>query len=134
MISEIGQQIAEQSDSLSQSSISELCTMTQTMMSMALEDSDLSIAALDRQQETSIASRCINLAVLAINTGIELELSDSDIGNLGTAGLLHEMGLFLMPETLHSTTNALSDNESWEFRKHPILALNLFKRFSCIPE
>ena len=125
--------IGEQIESLSPGAVSELCEITNSMTSMALEDSDQAIALMTDQRKASISVRCIKLASLAINTGIEMGISDSDIVSLGTAGLLHDMSLFLLPETMQDPTKALSSNEEWEFRKHPRITEQIFGKYKMIP-
>ncbi len=131
--------IGEQIHSLSSSAVYELCEIPLSLTEMALEDSDQSIAAqtlngTEQASDFSVAKRCTNLAALAINTGIEMELSESEVKHLGTAGLLHDMALFQMPEKFRNTTIALSKDELWEFKKHPIIAGELFAKFSVIPD
>jgi HD-GYP domain-containing protein (c-di-GMP phosphodiesterase class II) len=74
------------------------------------------------------------MSLLAINTGIELGLSDKEVIQLGTAGLLHDLGLYLMPSHFRDPTAELTANEVWEYRRHPSLVMNAFAKLSIVSD
>ncbi len=89
---------------------------------MLLEDADQSIyAAGESEDPRALPQRCARMSLLAINTGIEMGLSDKEVIQLGTAGLLHDLGLYLMPAHFRDPTTELTANEVWEYRQTPFL-------------
>ena len=128
-------QIASQIRSLSINNVTNLCTIPAEFTDMLLEDSDQSIYELQRSSDpTSLANRCAEMSMLAINTAIEMDLPDQDIVNVGIAGLLHDLGLYEGPTSFRDPTKALSEEEVWEYRQHPTRAMELFSNFTAIPD
>lgn len=101
------------------------------MTQMLLEDADQAIATLGNSSE--LANRCARLCMLTINTGIELGLDDEDVNKIGLAALLHDLSLFLMPEKFRDPSAPLSQDEIWEYRRHPTL-LNVSKGGTTISD
>lgn len=131
IVGEIGKQI----QSLTQPVVSELCDVPNQMTSMLLEDADQSIFEVSKSPEQrALPERCARMSLLAINTGIEMELSDKEVLQLGTAGLLHDLGLYLMPDHFRDPTTELTANEVWEYRRHPALVVNAFAKLSIVSE
>jgi HD-GYP domain-containing protein (c-di-GMP phosphodiesterase class II) len=128
-------QIGEQIQSLTQPVVSELCDIPAQMTDMLLEDPDQSIFAVgDSDDQRLLPQRCARMSLLAINTGIEMELSDKEVMQLGTAALLHDLGLYLMPAHFRDPTIELTANEVWEYKRHPSLVVNAFAKLSIVSD
>jgi response regulator RpfG family c-di-GMP phosphodiesterase len=115
--------------------MSELCKIPGRMMDMVLEDADQSISAVsDPDEPLSLPQRCTRMSLLAISTGVEMELPENLVAQLGTAALLHDLGLYLMPDHFRDPTIALGADEIWEYRRHPLLLMNALANLSIVSE
>lgn len=131
IVAQIGQQI----QSLSQPVVAELCDIPSQMTDMLMEDADQSIFVVsESKNQCSLPQRCAKMSLLAINTGIEMELSEKEVIQLGTAGLLHDLGLYLMPARYRDPKTELTANEVWEYKRHPSLVVNAFAKLSIVSD
>lgn len=131
----IVEEIGLHSVTISRASVAELKQVPMQLAEMLLEDNDQALASsASRASTQGLAARCVEMSLLAMSTAIELELPDSAILELGTAGLLHDIGLFQLPEALRDPTTPHS-NEDWEaYQSHPELTVNCLGGFSEVSE
>ncbi len=66
-------------------------------------------------------------AVLAIAVGLELKLTLSKLVELGTACILHEIGMLRLPAQNYMTDKPLSPAERSKIMTHPIIGYNIVK-------
>lgn len=130
VIAEIGEQI----QSLTPPVVSQLCEIPAHMTDILLEDADQSIFVVSESDQLQLPQRCARMSLLAINTGIEMELSEQEVIQLGTAAVLHDLGLYLMPARFRDPTAELTVNEVWEYKRHPSLVVNAFAKLSIVSE
>lgn len=69
----------------------------------------------------------MNVAVLAIQLGIELEMSEENLKLVATAGLLHDIGKQEIDSTIINKPGALSAEEKKIMEEHPIRGYLLVK-------
>ena len=130
-ISRLGQQI----ESPSRSDLSAMCEIVNEFAEMLLEDADQSISAVDAvPRSIPLARRCAQMSLLAINTGIELDLSDREVIQLGTAGLLHDLGLYVLPTKFRNSAATLTSEETWDYRRHPTLTSEILSNYSSVSD
>ena len=130
-VMEIGSQLS----SLTVNDVAKLQSIPQEFSDMLVEDADQSIFNLSRECDPfSVADRCVQMSTLSINTAIELGIDDRDVMNVGSAALLHDLGLYLMPSKYCDPTVALSAEEAWEYRQHPLITIDALAHFSAVPE
>ncbi len=121
--------------SLSQSHVTEIAEIPRSLVEMLLEDADQSIAILTQSYRgISLPSRCALMSLLTINSGIELDLADDDIAQIGIAALIHDLGMYLLPDHIREPTTTLSENDAWDYRRHPALTMELFAKFGVSDE
>ena len=65
--------------------------------------------------------------ILSILMGSILKLTDDKLVELGTAALLHEIGMMKLPTRLYSTKWSLTPDERKDILTHPILAYKMLK-------
>ncbi len=75
-----------------------------------------------------IYSHSINVSVIAKTIGAWLNLSQTQIGDLGVAGLLHDIGKAAIPEEILNKKGRLTDEEYEEVKKHPIYSYRLAQK------
>lgn len=87
-----------------------------------------------RNVENYYFSHSVNVAVLSIILGIELEYSKDKLVNLGIAAFLHDIGLVFLPaHVLYKTSNRNSDEEKI-FRTHCEKGYSYLCKFEGIDE
>lgn len=76
-------------------------------------------------QQMTLVDRSVKLAVLGMAIATEMELDGPSVLDVGKAGLLHDIGLFVMdPQLSVYGRLPLTDEELWQYRKHPITSVN----------
>jgi len=119
--------IGHQLESASFSELRKLLELPTLVVDTVLEDADQSAAAaMATPERVELPRRCVQMCLLAVAIGIELGLREADVTTLGSAAILHDLGLYLLPARFRQPTSILDPNESWEFRKHPKLAARVF--------
>lgn len=84
--------------------------------------------------EMSLTDRSVKLGVLGMAIGTELDLDGPSVLEIGMAGLLHDIGLYSMdPAFSVPGRGAFSEEETWEYRKHPVISANSLREVSDIP-
>lgn len=128
---------AIESDALDMSAapMAALCRVPEAIAEMLIEDSDQAILASHRDEYAQkLSARSAQLSVLVSAIAMEMQLPDSDVELVGLAGLLHDLGLFLLPLELRDGTRALNAAESELYRSHPKLTVNLLSDCYSISE
>lgn len=62
---------------------------------------------------------CVNVGILAVSIGIKLDLCREELINLGTAGILHDIGKKDIPVEILDKPGKLSDEEYDMIKLHP---------------
>lgn len=70
----------------------------------------------------------VNVCVLSILTGLSLGYGRPRLKELGTGGLLHDVGKVKVPRSVLFDTDDLSPAESAEFRKHPFYGFEILRQ------
>ena len=75
-----------------------------------------------------IVTHSMRSTVLAIAVGLQLHMSLSKLVELGSACMLHEIGMLRLPPQLYLSTKQLSSAERDEILKHPIIGFEIAKK------
>lgn len=75
--------------------------------------------ALNGQADDYLVDNALHVAVLATKVGIGLQYREQDLERLALAGLLHDLGMWTVPELLITKRGALSEEERDMIRAHP---------------
>ena len=121
-------------DALTPRRVNLLRELPRNFAEMLAEDTDQVLTAANRALNDSLASRCAQFSILAISTGIEMELPDDDVALLGSACLLHDFGLFLMDEKFRNPALTLSAEDAAVYRKHPETTFRFLADFPAISD
>ena len=76
-----------------------------------------------------LASHTIRSTIIAIIIGTYLKLPAHRLIELGTAALLHEIGMLHIPSEIYFSNRALSPREQKSILEHPVLGFNMLKSF-----
>ncbi len=89
-----------------------------------IDDMDHTIGSLSpKSPQSDLADRSVQLSVMAMAVGVELGLDGIQVTELGTAGLLHDVGLFTMDARFLDQTKPFTEADLWEYQKHPLVTL-----------
>jgi HD-GYP domain-containing protein (c-di-GMP phosphodiesterase class II) len=78
-----------------------------------------------RNEDEYTSEHCMNVALLAITFGRHLGLGESDLLNLGFAGIVHDVGKMRIPPEVLNKPGALSDEEYQIMRTHTTLGRDI---------
>lgn len=79
-------------------------------------------------------SHCVNVCILSIMTGVKLELSDSELMELGVGALMHDIGKVMVPPEILKKKSALTEHEYQIIKQHSIYGYNILKTLPLISE
>jgi HD-GYP domain-containing protein (c-di-GMP phosphodiesterase class II) len=75
--------------------------------------------ALNGQTDNYLVDNALHVAALATRVGIGLHYREQDLERLALAGLLHDVGMWTVPELLVAKRGVLSEEERDVIRTHP---------------
>ncbi|WP_446808211.1 HD-GYP domain-containing protein [Methylomonas sp. 2BW1-5-20] len=78
-----------------------------------------------KDQDQYTAQHCMNVCILSILLGRELNFSVEDLNKLGFCGLMHDVGKMKVPLEILNKPGALEDYEMDIMRKHTIYGRNV---------
>ena len=94
-----------------------------------IEDHDQTIGEVGAAVAScDVDDRSIRMAVLGMAVATEMGLTGQQILELGLTALLHDIGFNLMGAAQRKPVELMSEQELWEYRKHPIVSV------SCVAE
>lgn len=108
----------------STSSIKQISNVVNVLIRELLNKDDLTYNIIDfKNFDTYTFQHCLNVALLSISTGIALGLNESNLHELGMAGLLHDIGKMLTPIEILNKPDKLTIREFNIIKLHPVNAL-----------
>lgn len=69
----------------------------------------------------------VNIAILSLAVGLDLNLNDKELLILGVAAILKDLGMNKIPSEILNKTDDLSEDEMVEIKKHPEYSINIIK-------
>lgn len=89
-----------------------------------VDDHDQTVGSIGSAVKDEDANdRSIRMSVLGMAVAVEMGHDGYQTLEVGMAGLLHDVGLYAMPEKYQRPIELLNEAERWEYRKHPLLSL-----------
>jgi HD-GYP domain-containing protein (c-di-GMP phosphodiesterase class II) len=86
-----------------------------------------------KNQDPTLAQHAVNVALLGMAIGLEMGLDAENIGKIGMTGLVHDLGMAAVPESIRNAPRPLTKLEFLEIQKHPIRTANLLEKVRGIP-
>lgn len=90
----------------------------------------LGCLAFERPVENYLTSHCAATAVLAVALGAYLKFPPHRLIELGTAALLHKVGMIKLPAAFYTSASVYGLQERKALATHPVAAYRLLKAFS----
>ncbi len=97
----------------------------------SLQSSDqLVVEALSSPTGPPLVTNLINVGILATKVGIGLGYYGAELHRLALAGLLHDIGIFAVPQQLLTKTGRLTSDERALVEQHPRLGSDVISRLA----
>ncbi|QDS86760.1 Cyclic di-GMP phosphodiesterase response regulator RpfG [Rosistilla ulvae] len=98
-------------------------------------DMDQVLSALcEVPEDQRLAARCVRMGMVCIAIGIEMDLSKDDLVDLGTAGVVHDWGLFGEPAEMRYIHPAMTLRQRIQYTRHPFYGYDLVRAISNVPQ
>jgi len=81
-----------------------------------------------------LAEHCLQMSILGMAIGIEMDLAETDVRNIGICGLLHDWGMARVDPEIRNARRVLTRAEFLEVQKHPIYTMEMLRTLSGIPK
>lgn len=83
-------------------------------------------------KDSYLFTHSTNVFLMCTFVGIYFGLSKDQLIDLGTASLLHDLGMLKVPPEILKKRGPLTSEEWWEVKKHPIHGVNMLERHPSI--
>ena len=84
-------------------------------------------AVLQRDAGDYLVNNAVNVAIVSVKIAEALRYESAKLEQVAIAGLLHDLGMFALPDTLVYKAGTLSETELQDMREHPQHGARLFK-------
>jgi HD-GYP domain-containing protein (c-di-GMP phosphodiesterase class II) len=84
-------------------------------------------AALQHNDGDYLIDNAVNVAVVSVKIAEALGYESAKLEQVALAGLLHDLGMFILPDALVYKAGTLSDEELQHVREHPLHGDGLFR-------
>lgn len=113
---------------------SEITGMAASYLTQLTADADCVIsAAAEAGKDESLSQHCLQMSLLGMAIGTELNLDESNVRNIGLCGLVHDWGMVRVQNKIGKSRRRLSLLERIEMQKHPIFSLEMLEDVAGIP-
>jgi len=97
------------------------------------EDSDQALSASFEAENKQLSDHCLQMAMLGMALGVELELDSDNVRSIGVAAMVSDWGMRRLPENVRRADRELSDSDFIEVKKHPIHTLDMLESTTGMP-
>ncbi|HNK16153.1 MAG TPA: hypothetical protein PLZ20_16405, partial [Nitrospira sp.] len=99
--------------------LSEVTQLASSLVDSLHTSDQLVVEALSSPPGSPLVTNLINVGILATKVGIGLGYFGTELRRLALAGLLHDIGIFAVPQELLTKTGRLSAEERRLIEQHP---------------
>ncbi|QDU15092.1 Cyclic di-GMP phosphodiesterase response regulator RpfG [Gimesia maris] len=112
----------------------EITGMAASYLTQLTSDADSVIsAATEVGNDESLSQHCLQMSLLGMAIGTELNLDERNVRNIGLCGLVHDWGMVRVQEKIGKGRRQLNPLERMEMQKHPIFSLEMLENVAGIP-
>ena len=97
--------------------------LARAMLDKMMVDGELCIRLLSTQSGDRLTAHALNVTVIAMLLGRSLGLAEAELMDVGTAGLLHDIGKLDLPARVHHPEDGFSSAEIKAYRDHVSLGV-----------
>ncbi len=102
-----------------------------TIVDSIQENDQLVVEALSSPAGPPLVTNLVNVGILATKVGIGLGYYGAELRRLALAGLVHDIGIFAVPQNLLTKTGRLSPDERALVEQHPRLGCGVIQRLGA---
>ena len=111
--------------------LTELTQLAGTIVASIQENDQLVVEALSSPDGPPLITNLVNVSILATKVGVGLGYYGAELRRLALAGLLHDIGIFAVPQQLLTKTGRLSSDERVLVEQHPRLGYGVIERLGA---
>jgi len=110
--------------------------LIKTFIKVLMEDQSILVnfSSLDQNPDDYLYHHALNTCLLSINIATILGYSKHQIIEVGSAGLLADLGMMLTPDNIRKKTGKLNNDDRFEISKHPIVGVYFIEKIMGIPD
>jgi HD-GYP domain-containing protein (c-di-GMP phosphodiesterase class II) len=90
----------------------------------------LRLGEMDSREKNYIVDHSTKTTVVSVAIGLSMKLPAHKLIELGTAALLHEIGMIRLPPQLYMSNKSLTPQEKKAMTAHTVLGFKILKQFS----
>lgn len=111
--------------------LSEVTQLASSLVDSLHTSDQLVVEALSSPPGSPLVTNLINVGILATKVGIGLGYFGTELRRLALAGLLHDIGIFAVPQELLTKTGRLSAEERRLIEQHPRMGADVITRLGA---
>jgi HD-GYP domain-containing protein (c-di-GMP phosphodiesterase class II) len=108
--------------------LTELTHLAGTIVDSIQENDKLVVLALSSSPGPALIANLVNVSILGTKVGIGLGYYGAELRRLALAGLVHDIGIFAVPQKVLTKTGRLSPKERALVERHPQLGCGVIER------
>ncbi|WP_417384002.1 HD-GYP domain-containing protein [Gimesia sp.] len=113
---------------------SEITGMAASYLTQLTSDADCVLsAAAEAGKDETLSQHCLQMSLLGMAIGTELNLDENNVRNIGLCGLVHDWGMVRVQNKIGKSRRRLNALERIEMQKHPIFSLEMLENVAGIP-
>lgn len=101
---------------------------------MTIDTDNVLTTTSDLAHDPLLTERCIRMSVLGMAMGIELGFDERNVRELGVCGLVHDWGMFHLPERLRDPHEPFTRDDWLHYMMHPHKTVKLLDRMTGMSE
>ena len=117
-------------------SLGQLRQAVTQFVNMASADFDLLplIVSLKQTQDEYLYYHCVDVALLSLSMASQLGMNREHVADVALGGLLQDIGMLRVPESIRLATTHLGQREWQEIHRHPLHTLDMLADLNGIPQ
>lgn len=113
---------------------SEIAGIAANYLTQLTSDADCVISvAMEAGSDETLSQHCLQMSLLGMAIGSELNLDETNVRNIGLCGLVHDWGMVKVQAKIGKWRRKLDPLERMELQKHPIFSLEILEDVAGIP-
>jgi len=113
----------------------QLTTLATNYESELIIDTDnVLTTTADLAHDPRLAERCVRMSVLGMAMGIELGFDERNVRELGVCGLVHDWGMFQLPERPRDPHEPFSRDDWVHYSMHPYKTMKILEQMAGMSE
>lgn len=109
-------------------SLGDLPQIASGMVSSLAQDDSLLVRAISHQSGPSLVGNLVHTAIFAIKIGMGLGYRSEELSQLALAALVHDFGMFLLPDEMLDQAGRWSKDQLQLLHGHPVQGAELLRR------